>query len=107
MATETSHVPTGYRTITPCLLVENASTLIEFIKEVLDAEERMRATSPDGAIQHAEVGVGDMVLMLGERMPDEPAYPAALYVYVPNCDATYQRALALGARSLREPENQH
>lgn len=107
MSDRRSYIPEGYHAITPCLIVENAGTFIEFLKETFGAEERMRSTGPDGSVQHAEICIGDAVLMVGERMENGAAETGTLYVYVPNCDATYQRALALGARSLNTPADQH
>ena len=61
---------------------------------------------PAGRIMHAELAIGDSVIMLGEAMPQWPAKSNSLYVYVEDVDTTYQRAIQAGATSVREPSNQ-
>jgi uncharacterized glyoxalase superfamily protein PhnB len=90
-------IPDGYHTVTPCLIVEGASLLIEFLKEAFDAQ---------GSIMHAEVRIGDSVVMLSDAMGVGKPMPTALYLYVNDVDATYQRALQAGATSVMEPATQ-
>jgi len=100
-------IPDGYHNVTPYLIVPGADRLIEFLKQAFGAKEVERQQRPDGTIMHAEVRIGDSVIMLGDAAGSQwPARPAALYVYVPNTDATYQRALQQGATSLMEPADQ-
>jgi PhnB protein len=99
-------IPEGYHTVTPYLIVEGASDLIDFMKQGLGAEERMRMPQPDGKIGHAEMQVGDSVIMLSDANPDFPAMPAMIHLYVDDADAVYKRALAAGAMSVREPADQ-
>ena len=61
---------------------------------------------PNGSIGHAELVIGDSVVMVGSAGPENPAMPAMIHLYVDDCDATYERALAAGGTSVREPENQ-
>lgn len=96
-------IPEGYHTITPYLTVEGADKLIEFAKQVFAATEIERMMNPDGTIKHAEVRIGDSVVMLSDARDEYKPRPAALYVYVSEVDAVYQRALAAGATSLMEP----
>jgi uncharacterized glyoxalase superfamily protein PhnB len=99
-------VPDGYHTVTPYIVVEDAGGLIDFIKQAFGVEERMRHTRPDGAIMHAEVQLGDSIIMIGGGSPELPAKPAMLHLYVEDVDALYTRALAAGGASLREPADQ-
>ncbi len=96
-------VPTGYHTVTPYLVVEGAAKLIDFAKKVFDAKEKERMTRPDGGIMHAEVKIGDSMVMLADAMGEYKAAPVTLYLYVKNADAAYKRALAAGAISEMEP----
>jgi uncharacterized glyoxalase superfamily protein PhnB len=98
--------PSGYHTVTPYLVVDGAERLIAFIVDVLGGTESMRLPGPDGRIGHAEIRVGDSVLMLADAPSPEEITMAMLHVYVPDSDATYARAMAAGATSLREPQNE-
>jgi PhnB protein len=105
MAQTHSHVPTRYHSVTPYLIVSDVPALIDFLIKVFDAEEVMRDRRPDGSAGHAEVRVGDSIVMMGGSTDAWNAIAAALYVYVPDVDATYRRALEAGATSLSEPED--
>ncbi len=98
-----SYKPDGYTSVAPYLIVADASDTIEFLKRVFDAVELRRFENPDGTVMHAEVRIDDTVVMLADSAPNWPAMPANVHVYVPNVDATYQRALAAGATSVQEP----
>jgi PhnB protein len=98
-------IPDGYSTVTPYLLVDGAADLLTFMKSAFGATQRGDVLQgPDGKIGHCEVDIGDSLIMLADA-PDEPT-KAMLHLYVEDCDATYQKALAAGAESVREPENQ-
>ncbi|MBU1567146.1 MAG: VOC family protein [Proteobacteria bacterium] len=99
-------IPAGYHTVTPYLTVLCATDLIEFLKQAFEAREKERFTQPDGTIGHAEVIVGDSVIMLGEPKNDCKPMAGAFYLYVDEVDAIYQRALTAGATSAMEPTNQ-
>jgi PhnB protein len=99
-------IPEGYHSVTPYLVVPRAGRLIEFLKEAFKAEEVERMSQPDGTVMHAEVRIGDSIIMMGESSDKFPAMPAAIYLYVPDVDAVYKRALAAGAASTMEPANQ-
>jgi PhnB protein len=92
----------GYRTATPYLGVQGAARLIDFMKDVFAAEETTRMQMPDGSVGHAELKIGDSLIMTGDAGELKPM----VLVYVPDVDATYDRALAAGAVSLREPADQ-
>jgi len=98
--------PFGLHTITPYLLVTDVPRLIDFIKEIFGGTLRGDIKfREDGSAQHAEIKIGDSVLMMGTPIDDTKAMPAGFYVYVENCDAVYQKALDAGAVSVLEPNN--
>jgi uncharacterized glyoxalase superfamily protein PhnB len=99
-------VPEGYHTITPNIVVKDCSRVIDFMKRALGAEERMRFAGPDGTVVHAELTLGDSVVMIGEANEQWPAAPAYLYVYVDDVDATFRTAVAAGGKTLQEPTDQ-
>ncbi len=94
----------GFTSVTPYLVIRRSVELMDFIKDVFDASETFRQPGPSGGIMHAEVRIGNSMLMLGGS-PDMPypETPAALHCYVENVDRVYRRALAAGATSLNEP----
>jgi PhnB protein len=101
--------PAGHHTVTPGFSVSGAAQVIEFANKAFGAETVDRYDGPNGIVFHAELRIGDSVVMLGEAMPEHPAMPASLSLYVDTgnaVDATYKRALAAGATSVTEPSNQ-
>jgi len=98
-------IPDGYQAIQPYLIVDGAARAIEFYKTVLGAAERMRLDAPGGRIGHAELTVGDSLVMVGQAGSDWKPLTAALYVWVPDVDPTYARAVGAGATSQSAPEN--
>src|SRR5256885_16038122 len=103
MATQAKPIPEGYHTITPYLVVDGADKVIRFMKEAFGAqpvfEPMMR---PDGKVMHAEFKLGDSVVMISDSSEQAKATTAMLHLYVPNVDATYQKALKAAAASLAE-----
>jgi PhnB protein len=103
MAKAKSAVPEGYHTVTPQLTLDNAAQAIDWYKKALGAEELARAVGPDGKILHAEVRIGDSRIMLndafmgGKGPKAMGGSPASLWVYVEDCDALFNRAVAAGA----------
>jgi uncharacterized glyoxalase superfamily protein PhnB len=95
---------TGYHSVTPYLTVKRAEQLVDFVKEAFGATEVFRTVGSAGGL-HAEVTIGDSKLMIGGYETVEEI-PTALHIYVPDADATYQRALELGATSVEEPVDQ-
>jgi uncharacterized glyoxalase superfamily protein PhnB len=100
-----SPTPAGYHTVTPALIVRDAARAIEFYQRAFGAEELSRMPGPDGTIMHAEIRIGDSVVMLGEeneqwgtRSPlSTQGNPGSLHLYVPDADAAFARALEAGA----------
>ena len=97
-------VPDGYHTVTPYLTVKGANSLIDFIKRVFDGEETFRMGGD--TVRHAEMRIGDSMLMLSDATPENPPMPAMIHLYVDDADAVYKRAIHAGASSLREPADQ-
>jgi PhnB protein len=95
-------IPLGYHSVTPTLVVKGAAKLIDFMKEAFGAEEAFRMPAPTGEIMHAEVRIGDSVVMLNDAMRQAPI-TSSLFLYVTDVDSLYQRALKAGATSVSEP----
>jgi PhnB protein len=98
--------PTAYHTATPYIIVKGAAAAIEFYKQALGATEIMRMAGPDGCIMHAEIKIGDSIIMLGEENPQWGAMspqslggsPVGLCVYYPDVDVRFATAVAAGAK---------
>lgn len=99
-------IPDGYHAVTPYLVVRNAAGLMDFLAAAFGATVKERVARPDGAIMHAEMRIGDSLVMMGEASAEHPAQPASLHLYVADADATYKAALAAGATSVRAPTDQ-
>ena len=95
-------VPERYHSVTPYLVVQGVPKLLEFLKQTFNSTELERVPRPDGTISHAEVRIGDSVVMMGEANAQSKPMPAMLYVYVEDVDAVYKRALQAGAKPVRE-----
>jgi PhnB protein len=105
-AAETKPVREGFHTITPYIAVREAAELIEFVKRAFGAEGQVLGTGSGGGI-HAEVKIGDSMLMIGGGAAwNGTPMPTALHYYVSDVDAVYRRALEAGATSLMEPGDQ-
>jgi len=111
---EIKAIPDGYPQVIPYLSVDGASAAIDFYGTVFGATERVRMPMPDGRIGHAELEIGDSVVMLADESPEIDfrgpksvgGTPVTLSVYVEDVDAVFGRALAAGASELRAVENQ-
>ena len=100
-------IPDGYATITPSLIVEDAAGYLDFLATAFGAVERMRMTMPDGEIGHAEVEIGDSVVMVSDATPpDFPATASQIHLYVEDVDSTYVVAVKAGATAVADPEDQ-
>lgn len=96
----TNPIRDGFRTITPYLFAQNASQLMEFISVAFGGSETYRKERPDGAITHAEMRIGDSMLMLGEATPQFGPMPTSVYLYVADSDRVYRQALEAGGVSV-------
>lgn len=95
--------PEGYPTVSPYLIVNEASQILEFLARVFDAVEVQRFSGDGGRIMHAETRIDDSVIMLADSVENWPATSAQLHLYVADVDSAYQRALEVGATSVQEP----
>ncbi len=95
--------PEGMRTANPYLMVENVSKLIEFIETIFDGKLKYKLDRPNGTIMHAEMLIGDSIIMAGEPIEEYGAMPASIFLYVKDCDTTYQNAVQYGAESVMPP----
>jgi PhnB protein len=94
-----------YRTLTPYLVVPDADTEMSFLRTAFGATEVSCQRNTDGTVMHAELKIGDSLVMLGQARGEWKALPAALYLWVPDVDAVYARALEAGAASQSAPED--
>ena len=114
MSAAVNAIPDGYPTVSAYLCVDGAAEAIEFYKDVFGATERMRMAGPDGKIGHAELAIGDSVVMLADEHPDMGVLgptafggtPVTIGVYVTDVDATFDRALRGGAKEIRPVQDQ-
>jgi len=96
-------IPEGHHSVTPYLVVAGAAKLVKFLEQAFSGTCVERLNGPNGAIAHAEVKIGDTIVMLGEASERARAYTATLHYYVTNVDETHRRAVAAGAQVLSEP----
>jgi len=104
-------IPDGYHSATPYLTVRDAAKAIDFYKRAFDATEVYRMDSPDGKIAHAELRIGDSVIMLADEMPgSETRSPQSLggttggvFLYVKDVDMSFHKATSAGARATAQP----
>jgi PhnB protein len=109
-------IPDSYRRITPCLVVQGAAKALGFYTDVFGATERMRFAGPGGTIAHAEIQIGDSVLIVEDESPQRgttappagglPGTSVFQFIFVSDVDAVIARAVELGATLKRAPENQ-
>ncbi|WP_433356833.1 VOC family protein [Microtetraspora malaysiensis] len=95
-------VPEGYTTVTPWIISRDTAQLIDYVKEAFDAEEIARVVGDDGSIGHAEVRIGDSVVMMFDAGPHWPPTPGFLRLYVEDADAVHRQAVAAGGASVTE-----
>lgn len=96
--------PEGYPEVSPYLVVEGAADFIDFLERAFGGTRLRRYDAPDGSVMHAEVRIGESVIMMGDAGGEWPAYPSFLHLYVEDVDAAYQRALEAGAETVQKPE---
>ena len=107
-------VPDGYHTVSPYLAVEDAATAIDYYKQAFGAIERVRMEAPDGKIGHAELEIGDSIVMLADPFPQASTKPphelggtsAGVFLYVEDVDRVVKRAVEAGATVTMEVADQ-
>ncbi len=113
MSDSVKAIPDGYHTVTPYIIVSDASAAIEFYGRAFGAEEIYRMQAPGAPVMHAEIRIGDSVVMLSDENPSMGALspesiggsPASLLIYLEDVDAGHARALEAGATELMAPED--
>jgi PhnB protein len=100
---ERTYLPEGFPTITPYLIVKNATELLTFLTQAFGAEEKLSFPTPDGKIMHAQADIADSPVEFAEGNDQYPPRAGALHVYLPDADAAYRRAIEASATSLFEP----
>jgi PhnB protein len=106
-------IPTGYHSLTPYLVVNDGSKAIEFYKQAFGAKEINRMAGPGGKIGHAEVKIGDSIMMLSDEMPGSGnrspqslgGSPVSIFMYVENIDSAFDQAVKAGAKADMPPQD--
>ena len=114
MSTKASAIPEGFQSVTPYLCAKDAARAIEFYRQAFGATEVMRLAEPSGRIGHAEIKIGNAMIMLADEYPEvghrSPqtlgGSPVSIHLYVEDVDALAKRAVAAGATLLRPVEDQ-
>jgi PhnB protein len=114
--TKPKPIPDAYRRVTPCLIVQGGVKALAFYTQVFGATERMRFPGPDGTIAHAEIQIGDSVVIIEDEAPEQgtkapppggvAGSPSSLFIYVEDVDTVIARAVELGATLQRAPQDQ-
>lgn len=107
-------IPDGYHSVTPYLIIKGAAEAIEFYQKAFGASELFRVPGPGGAVMHAEIKIGDSIIMLADEFPQMDALspqtiggsPVGLMIYLPNVDVVFARAIAAGGKESRAVQNQ-
>lgn len=110
----TKPIPEGYRTVTPYLIVNGAANAIEFYQRAFGATEMLRMADPQGRVGHAEIKIGDSVIMLADEHPDMGyrgprslgGSSVSILLYLEDVDEVFARAIKAGAKPLRAVANQ-
>jgi PhnB protein len=114
MPTTVKPIPDGHRTVAPYLAIKNAASALEFYKKAFGALETYKLIVPDGRVGHAEIRLGDSLIMLSDEFPEFGGKapealggsPVSIHLYVDDVDAFFKRALAAGARELKPVADQ-
>jgi PhnB protein len=99
-------IPDGFHTLTPYLTVDDAQILMDFIERAFDGKVSYRMNDEQGNLRHAEMKIGDSMVMIGQARDEWKSRPGMFVLYVPDCDAVYKKAVATGARVVREVATQ-
>lgn len=99
-------IPDGYHTVTPYLVVKGANNLISFLKQAFDAKEEVRMDRENGEVMHAEITIGDSRIMLSDASDQLAPTIANIFLYMPDTDAYYKKAISAGGTSSMEPADQ-
>jgi PhnB protein len=114
MKTNVKHIPDGFHTVTPYLIIKDTAKAIEFYKEAFQATELSRLSTPDGKVGHAEIQIGDSRIMMADEHPEWEAAspqtiggtPVWILIYVEDVDEVFNRAVDAGAKLFKPVEDQ-
>jgi PhnB protein len=114
MSKSVNPIPEGYHSVTPYLIIKDASKAIDFYKSAFEAKEMFRMQNPDGKIKHAEIQIGNSRIMLADEYPEMNVFgpekpgrtPVLIHLYVDNVDHIFDKAVKAGATVVREIANQ-
>jgi PhnB protein len=93
-------IPKGYGTVTPAFTASDAKAVIDFLKRAFGAKTRAVMNTPDGKIMHSEITIGDSLIMISDRLTEEPVRPTDLFLYVEKVDKVFDKAVKAGAKVL-------
>jgi PhnB protein len=102
-------IPQGYTTVTPSITLNDTAKAIEFYKKAFGATERMRVPGPDGKIMHAEIQIGNAIIMMNDECMGQRSAkslgssPASFYLYFEDADMAFKKAIAAGGKELQPP----
>jgi len=99
-------IPDGYHTVTTLLTVPGVNRLIDFLTKAFEGQVLFRMDGPDGKVGHAEMKIGDTIVMMGEPHGEFGPRPCNIYLYVKDVDGVYERAIQAGGKSLRPVQDQ-
>lgn len=99
---ETPAAPEGYTTVAPWVVTDDTGAFLDFVTEAFDGTELARVATEDGSIGHAEIRLGDTVVLAFDRRPEWPVMPSLLRVFLPDADEAFARAVAAGGRVVTE-----
>jgi PhnB protein len=99
-------IPEGYQTVMPYLILKGAQEFMNFMKNVFKATEKYRAMRDETTIMHGEIQIGDSTIMFAEATDEYTFQPAGLFIYVPDADETFNKALSEGATEVTPMSNQ-
>jgi len=110
----TKHIPEGYHSVTPYLIIKDAAAALDFYKRAFGATELIRMPAPDGRVAHAEIKIGDSVIMLADEYPEMGHRSAqtlggscvSLMIYVEHVDEVFKQAIASGAKETQPIKSQ-
>ncbi len=114
MANPVQPIPTGFHSVQPYLVVNDAARAIDFYQRAFGAKENFRMAGPDGKIGHAEIKIGDSIIMLADEMPQSGTRSprslggttCGIFLYVPDVDATFKQAVSAGAKQDQPVQDQ-
>lgn len=99
-------LPEGFHTVTPFLVADGASELLDFIVKAFNGEVLFNMKMDDGKVMHATAKIGDSLIMVADTMDNMEPVTGMLYLYVDDVDATYQQALRANSTTIREPKDE-